>query len=231
MMARAALACLIVLLAATSAPACPHDALLTNVSGSCVNLNAGGQYSSWNITAANSQMSVVFTFGDGMAVLLDYEGGDVFVQPDLDQSWQPEASDGMHIAWVLPRDPTSNLSSYMVKGERSTVLQLRRTPIGVTLEVAAAACELRAFEVRPHANVFGDRYEFDFDGGRQIAETQAAFYWGTTLRLVVERTVAKHYTYPDGFVLSMLWQGPHRGYDGTYPDVSPQIHTFSFKYR
>lgn len=210
---------ILVLMAAAARTAatetCPHDQLLSNVGGSCVD---AGAPSAWNVTASSSD-SIVMTFGDGMALLLDYEGEDVFVKPDLDQSWQPMVSDGMHIAWVLPRDPASNLSSYMVKAGHSTTLQLGRTPTGVTIEVAAAACELRAFEARPRADVFGDRYELDFAGGPQIAETQAAFYWGTTLRLVVERTIAKSYTYPDGFVLSMLPSGRRRGYDGTYPDV------------
>jgi hypothetical protein len=201
---------------------CPRNKLLAEVTGSCTPAGPAR----WNVTASDDG-AIAFAFGDGMALLLDNEGDDVFVQPDLDQSWQPAASSGRHIAWVLPREPTSAQPSYMIRAETSTALQLRQSPGaggGVRVTVAASSCELRAFEARPRADVFGDRYEFNFTGGDTLAETQAAFYWGTTLRLVVERTVAKNYTYPDGFVLSMLHHVPKRGYDGTYPDVDHEFH-------
>ena len=49
------------------------------------------------------------------------------------------------------------------------------------MEVGAPRFQLRAFEARPHSDVFGHRYEFNVTDGDTLANTQAAFYWGTTL--------------------------------------------------
>ena len=217
------MALLLALLLLAPAPAaaagggpCPHTALLTAVTGRCARLGP----SRWSVSATGGA-AITLAFSDGMALLLDYEGDDVFVLPDLDQGWQPPTSGGKHIAWLLPREPTSAQQAIMVEAESSdTALQLRRSPalpgggggggVNITVE-AGASCELRTFEARPRADVFGDRYELNFTGGGVLADTHAAFYWGTTLRLVVERTVAKGYTHPDGFVLSMLHRVPQRG--------------------
>ncbi len=71
----------------------------------------------------------------------------------------------------------------------------------------------------------GERYTFDFEGGDSLARTLAAFYWGTLLPGVIERTRARDFPVSDGYVLSSL--SPY-AYAGTYPDVD---HEFQIKGR
>ncbi|MNG17779.1 hypothetical protein D3C84_1017930 [compost metagenome] len=81
------------------------------------------------------------------------------------------------------------------------------------------------YESRLNADCFGDRYSFSFENGDALGKTLAAFYWGTMLPSVVERTRAINYPESDGYVLSTLMKHANAG---TYPDVD---HEFQIKGR
>jgi hypothetical protein len=129
---------------------------------------------------------------------------------------------GREYAWVLPVDPDSSDSSWLIKTDGEIILTHTQETINV--RVAADSCELIAYESRPHADSFGKRFRFEFEHGEKLAHTLAALYWGTMLPSVVERTRASEYPDSEGYVLSTL----KSMYGGTYPDVD---HEFQIKGR
>ena len=62
-------------------------------------------------------------------------------------------------------------------------------------------------------------------GGAELEEALAAFYWGTILPSVVEKTMAANFPYHSGYVLSTL---NVNSYAGSYPAVD---HEFQIKGR
>ncbi|AZN41659.1 glucosidase family protein [Paenibacillus albus] len=129
---------------------------------------------------------------------------------------------GRDYAWVLPTDPDSSDSSWLIKADGE--IRLSVVNENIIVKVYAESCELIAYESRPQADSFGKRFRFEFEHGEKLGHTLAALYWGTMLPSVIERTRAKDYPISDGYVLSTL----HSKYSGTYPDVD---HEFQIKGR
>ena len=63
------------------------------------------------------------------------------------------------------------------------------------------------------------------EGGAALEDALAAFYWGTMLPSVAEKTFAAHFPYSSGYVLSTL---DTKAYAGSYPAVD---HEFQIKGR
>lgn len=126
--------------------------------------------------------------------------------------------------WVLPLDPASKNSSWHIE-IKSGALHARKTDIGLAVTVDADSAILSRAEPRPHSDPFGHRFSLDFAGGPDLEQALASFYWGTILPSVVEKTMAAHFRYHDGYVLSTL---NVKSYAGSYPAVD---HEFQIKGR
>lgn len=152
------------------------------------------------------------------------------VQFDNNQWWiLPLSATGSTITanrslWVLPLDPTSKNSSWRIDLKNGE-LRARKTDDGLSVSVDADTATLSRAEARPHSDPFGHRFSLDFSGGPELEQALAAFYWGTILPSVVEKTMAAHFPYHDGYVLSTL---NVKAYAGSYPAVD---HEFQIKGR
>ncbi len=167
----------------------------------------------------------------GSAIALELEGGFVFLTRREEGGWfvlphlkGPGAWQGDSLAWVLPREANASLPSWQIQGPDGCLLQVQ-VGQSARIEVQAEWVEVKRYESRPRADIFGKRYAFDFQNGALLEQACAAFYWDTLLPCVVERTRAAGFPTPDGFVLSTL--APN-SYGGTYPDVD---HEFQVKGR
>jgi hypothetical protein len=168
----------------------------------------------------NSSKVIELTFSYGPSFVLQ-RTTDWYVLPMEEGCTDLE---GDSIAWVLPEDPNSADASWLIKADgKIRIVALDQQEIHV--HIAAETCQLIPYESRPCADCFGDRYTFDFEHGEELGKTLAAFYWGTMLPSVVERTRAASYPESDGYVLSTLMK---QAYAGTYPDVD---HEFQIKGR
>lgn len=152
------------------------------------------------------------------------------VQWDTNQWWVlPLSTAGAQIKanralWVLPLDATSKLQSWHLVLEDGD-LSATKTDAGLTVTVHAKRVTLSRAEARPHSDPLGHRFSLQMDGGPELEEALAAFYWGTVLPSVVERTMAANFPYHDGYVLSTL---NVKSYAGSYPAVD---HEFQIKGR
>ena len=126
--------------------------------------------------------------------------------------------------WILPRNPMSTDASWhlRLKGAEATVT---RAGTGLDVVIPTASVTLSKAEARPHSDPFGHRFSFRIDGGRDLEDALAAFYWGTLLPSVAEKTFAANFPYSSGYVLSTL---DVHAYAGSYPAVD---HEFQIKGR
>ena len=152
------------------------------------------------------------------------------VHYDADQWWAlPINDDGTQIdanraLWVLPLDAAARDHSwYLVLNNGS--LRAEKTQSGLTVTVTAKSVALSRAEARPHSDPFGHRFSLQIAGGAELEDALAAFYWGTMLPSVVEKTMAAGFPYSSGYVLSTL--NVH-SYAGSYPAVD---HEFQIKGR
>lgn len=126
--------------------------------------------------------------------------------------------------WVLPLDATSKDHSWHLElhgGE----LTAQETESGLKVTLRGESATLSKAEARPHSDPFGHRFSFQIAGGPGLEEALAAFYWGTMLPSVVEKTMAANFPYSSGYVLSTL---NVKSYAGSYPAVD---HEFQIKGR
>jgi hypothetical protein len=72
-------------------------------------------------------------------------------------------------------------------------LRTLRTESGLTVTLHAESVTLSKSEARPHSDTSGHRFSLEFAGGAQLEEALAAFYWGTILPSVVEKTMAANF--------------------------------------
>jgi hypothetical protein len=151
------------------------------------------------------------TFGRGPVFVLD--GG--YVLPS-----QGEPVEGHGACWVLPDSLTE--PAWHVTGDGAISVRFDGDNAHVTVQGQTA--QLRKHRARPHADVDGGEFALDFAGSTALSDAAAGFYWGTILPCVVERTTARAYPDPDGYVISTLADK----YVGTYPDVD---HEFQIKGR
>ncbi len=104
-------------------------------------------------------------------------------------------------------------------------LHAKMTESGLTVTVDAESMTLSRAKARPHSDVFAHRFSLEMPGGAELEEALAAFYWGTMLPSVVEKTMAANFPYSSGYVLSTLKVS---SYAGSYPAVD---HEFQIKGR
>jgi hypothetical protein len=126
--------------------------------------------------------------------------------------------------WVMPVDAQSKDGSWhlvLAGGD----LSANETDAGLKVTVRAKSVTLSRTEARPHSDPFGHRFSIEMAGGAELEEALAAFYWGTMLPSVVEKTMAANFPYHDGYVLSTLNVS---SYAGSYPAVD---HEFQIKGR
>lgn len=168
---------------------------------------------------ASTPVELVFTACQGLGV-----------QSESSQWWVlPISVTGAHIGantalWVLPLDPASTDRSWRLVLHGGS-LTAEKTDSGLNVTVRAQSLTLSPSEPRPHSDPFGNRFSLQIDAGPQLADALAAFYWGTMLPSVVEKTMAANFPYHDGYVLSTL--NVH-SYAGSYPAVD---HEFQIKGR
>jgi hypothetical protein len=159
----------------------------------------------------------------GHGVVLSREDNDWFVLSTR-ATEQPRVV-GNSVAWALPVDVEADRTAWMIRAGVGVGIALTATTEGIQVTVEALSCDLLPFENRPRADVFGARFSIELPGGELLVKTLAAFYWGTLLPSVIERTAALAYPLSRGYVVSTLARGE---YAGTYPDVD---HEFQVKGR
>jgi hypothetical protein len=168
---------------------------------------------------ADTPIEIVFTGCQGVGVT--YEQNQWWVLPTGAPGAVVNANRGL---WVLPLDPASKGHSWRLQLDGGD-LTAEKTATGLTVTLHSRSVTLSQSETRPHSDPFGHRFSLQFDGGSQLEEALAAFYWGTMLPSVVEKTMATNFPYHDGYVLSTL---NVNSYAGSYPAVD---HEFQIKGR
>ena len=152
------------------------------------------------------------------------------VTRDDNQWWVlPISAPGAHISaskylWVLPLDPKSKDHSWDLElhdGDASATMA--GTALKVQLNMDSVT--MHKSEARPHSDPFNHRFSLQIAHGSELEDALAAFYWGTMLPLVVEKTMAANFPYSSGYVLSTLKTS---AYAGSYPAVD---HEFQIKGR
>lgn len=147
------------------------------------------------------------------------------LQKEAHQWWVlPISKAGAHIdansaLWVLPLDPGSKDHSWHLLLHGGS-LSAEKTEAGLTVAVHAQSVTLSPAEARPHSDPFGHRFSLRFAGGPELEDALAAFYWGTMLPSVVEKTMAANFPYSSGYVLSTL---NVNSYAGSYPAVDHEF--------
>src|SRR3974390_644970 len=168
---------------------------------------------------AGTAVEMVFTRCQGLAV--QYEENQWWVLPISTTGAVVNANRAL---WILPLDATSKDQSWHLQLEGGD-LSAKKTEAGLTVTLNARSATLSSAEARPHSDPFGHRFSLEMAGGAELEEALAAFYWGTMLPSVVEKTMAANFPYHDGYVLSTLNVS---SYAGSYPAVD---HEFQIKGR
>jgi hypothetical protein len=164
-------------------------------------------------------LEIVFSRCQGLGV--QYDHGQWWVLPISASGAQVNANTGV---WILPLNPSSKENSWYLE-LHGGALVAKKTESGLTVTIEAESVTLSEAEARPHSDPFGHRFSLEFVGGAELQEALAAFYWGTILPSVVERTMAANFPYNRGYVLSTL---NIKSYAGSYPAVD---HEFQIKGR
>ncbi|RKR76447.1 hypothetical protein [Frondihabitans australicus] len=172
------------------------------------------------VLAAEGGDAIELLFAEGPVVVTDIDGeGRRWVLPS---GAGPVSLSGSGSCWVLPPSPTADEPAWHLTGEG--VVEATAVPGGTRVLLRGDSATLRAHRARPHADVDGGEFDLDLEHGGELADAAAAFYWGTMLPSVIERTVAAGFADSSGFVVSTLADK----YVGTYPDVD---HEFQIKGR
>lgn len=194
------------------------DGVAVATVGNVVGVSDGGTLSLRALGAG--PMTLTPTILAARTVALRHEGDEPYVLVD----WPADAADPADtLVWLLPPTALDAGPALLIRAPERAPLTIERDG-AVRVVVHAATCRLSAHENRPRCDIQGAAFAFDVSGGDALARTLAAFYWDTMLPCVVERTRARDYPDPDGFVLSTL----AATYGGTYPDVD---HEFQIKGR
>jgi hypothetical protein len=173
------------------------------------------------VTRKDNRLPVKMVFKSSQGVGMNRESGQWWVLPLSAAGSQVSVNTNL---WVLPVDPFSRENSWNIKLRSGGSISARLDAV-LNANIDASEFELYKSEARPHSDSFNHRYSFNVEGGAVLENTLAAFYWGTILPSVVEKTTAKNYPYSDGYVVSTLSTG---SYAGSYPDVD---HEFQIKGR
>ena len=126
--------------------------------------------------------------------------------------------------WVLPPSASAKDTSWNLELSDGTA-DATLTATGLEVALNTDHVILRKAEARPHSDPFNNRFSLELAGGAELENALAGFYWGTMLPSVVEKTMAAHFPYSSGYVLSTLKVS---AYAGSYPAVD---HEFQIKGR
>ena len=164
-------------------------------------------------------VKMVFTHCQGLGV--QYQENQWWILPISTGGQQVDANKAL---WVLPLEATSQDRSWHIVLD-SGKLNATKTEEGLEVTLVAESVTLTRADARPHSDPFGHRFSLSFQSGAELEQALAAFYWGTILPSVVEKTMAANFPYSSGYVLSTL--NVH-SYAGSYPAVD---HEFQIKGR
>ncbi len=164
-------------------------------------------------------LEMVFTRCQGLGV--QYDHNQWWVLPINATGAQIDSNRAL---WVLPLDAASKENSWYLE-LHGDGLHAKKTESGLIVTLDAGSITLSKAEARPHSDPFGRRFSLHFADGAELEEALAAFYWGTILPSVVEKTMAVNFPYNSGYVLSTL---NVKSYAGSYPAVD---HEFQIKGR
>jgi hypothetical protein len=168
---------------------------------------------------ARKPIEMVFVHCQGLGV--HYEENQWWVLPISAKGALVNANRAL---WILPLDAASKDHSWHLALDGGD-LSAKMTRAGLKVTLHAKSATLFRAEARPHSDPFGHRFSLEIAGGAQLEEALAAFYWGTILPSVVEKTMAAKFPYHSGYVLSTL---SAKSYAGSYPAVD---HEFQIKGR
>jgi hypothetical protein len=173
------------------------------------------------VTPKNTDVPVELVFARCQGLGLHFEENQWWVLPVSATGAQVNTN---RVLWVLPLDAKSKDHSWHLQLQNGE-LNAKKTEVGLSVTVRAKSITLSKAEARPHTDPFGNRFSLSMPGGAELEEALAAFYWGTMLPSVVEKTMAAQFPYHDGYVLSTL---NVKAYAGSYPAVD---HEFQIKGR
>ena len=173
------------------------------------------------VTRRDSRVQLEMVFTRCQALGVQYDHSQWWVLPMSATGAQIDPNKAL---WVLPLDAASKENSWYLELHGGG-LHAKKTESGLTVTVDAESITLSKAEARPHSDPFGHRFSLQFAGGAELEEALAAFYWGTILPSVVEKTMAANFPYNSGYVLSTL---NVKSYAGSYPAVD---HEFQIKGR
>ena len=173
------------------------------------------------VTAKDARTPVEMTFTPCQGLGVEFEARQWWVLPISAAGARINANNAL---WVLPVDAASKDHSWHLVLHGGS-LSAEKTESGLTVTIHAQSVTLSRAEARPHGDPFGNRFSLQIAGGAELEEALAAFYWGTMLPSVVEKTMAAKFPYSNGYVLSTL---NVQSYAGSYPAVD---HEFQIKGR
>lgn len=173
------------------------------------------------LTQTDPHTPVQILFAKSQAVGIRYENNQWWVLPI---NREPATINANRALWVLPLDPVSSDHAWHIEIQGGDLIA-KQTGAGLAVTLKAQTALLSPAEARPHSDPFGHRFSLEMPGGAELEQTLAAFYWGTMLPSVVEKTFAANFPYHDGYVLSTL---NVNSYAGSYPAVD---HEFQIKGR
>ena len=165
----------------------------------------------------SAPVEMVFTGCQGLGV--NRKDNQWWILPISETGAQIEVNTNL---WVLPLYATSADHSWYVRlnGGVASAMKIEN---GLKVRIQTDSFEIYKAEARPHSDPFRNKFSFKIDDGVQLEDALAAFYWGTMLPSVVEKTTAANFTYSGGYVLSTLKTS---SYAGSYPAVD---HEFQIK--
>ena len=168
------------------------------------------------VTRRASQHPIHAVFANCSVIGISQERKQWWVIPSSSSTSEIEANVAL---WVLPTDANSKASSWYIHFDRGSA-HARSSASTTEIDVDADMLTVSSAEARPHSDVFNHRFAVMLDNSHDLENALAGFYWGTMLPLVVERTMAAHFPYSDGYVLSTLMTSK---YAGTYPAVDHEF--------
>lgn len=203
--------------------ASPGDQLSTaeGILQSIENANIAHSGKDLVVTPKDTHIPVEMVFTRCQALGVRYEESQWWVLPISAAGAQVQANRAL---WILPLDAASQDHSWHLELHDGELI-VKKTESGIAVTLHGKGVTLSRAEVRPHSDPFGHRFSIAIAGGAGLEDTLAAFYWGTILRSVVEKTMAEGFPYHDGYVLSTL---NVNSYAGSYPAVD---HEFQIKGR
>ena len=215
---------LVCLCLCASLAAQPH--LPNGVLKSVENAQVGsGRNESIVLERVNPQAPIRIAFTNCQGVGVHRENNQWWVLPINATSESADTRiEANHGLWILPADASSKDHSWYLKADGRSITATKDGE-GLTVQLQTGHAILYIAEARPHSDAFRNGFSLQIRGGTELEDALAAFYWGTMLPSVVEKTMAAHFPYSTGYVLSTL---NVKSYAGSYPAVD---HEFQIKGR